>query len=531
MTTILDVAAAIQRSTKLEPLTPRWEATLRAFYGLPLREVDVANLLAATKRSEPRIRALSDTRKAKKELWCRVGRRGRKSYTMALVAVFEAMFGGHERYLVPGERGLIAVISKDVAGSEIVARFCELHARALGLETNWTSMGSVRILQIEGSPFGIACFPCNAKAPRGSAVPVIVADELAHWATDSDEYVNSDDAVLGAVKPAQAQFPDSKLVAISSPLGTDGIHYETIEANLGDGAESEVLAVEGPTWEWNNDITEARTHEIEKDPETHAREFGARPSGNEGTAFVGADVMRSFEHRDGFYTWEKPFLVIDPGETMDTFAVAAFCWGKPSSQLRPRMLKLPGTDYEYTPDRDANGAIQYYPLETRKLLSIYRVEGWTGDVVRSLGMEVIVGQIAQVARELGIQQVVSDQRGAPYLSALFKPHHLRFRSFPWTMPRKHESVILLRALMRDGQLLIAEHTEMQRQLLRYKRRIVGGNFKYGTPRERDDFAALLVTLGMMELEERGTSTEDTHIPTGHNLINHQSTGRHVAAGR
>ena len=51
MTTILDVAADIERATGLKPLTPRWEATMRAFYGLDLRPEDIANLKASTRRT------------------------------------------------------------------------------------------------------------------------------------------------------------------------------------------------------------------------------------------------------------------------------------------------------------------------------------------------------------------------------------------------------------------------------------------------------------------------------------------------
>jgi hypothetical protein len=294
VTSILDIARDIDLATGKGPLTPRWEATLRAFYGLELRQVDLANLAAGNAR-------LGAARGPFRELWARVGRRGRKSFTMALLAVFEAIFGGHERFLVAGERGLVAVVSKDTAGSILVARFCELHALALGLATSWTSMGSIRILEIEGIPFGIACFPCNAKAPRGYAMPVIIADEPAHWATES-EFVNSDEMVLGAIKPAMAQFPDAKLVAISSPLGKLGLHYDTVERNLGRSAEpdlgppdADVLAVEGPTWEWNPDISEARTHELEKDPRVHAREYGGVPGAGVIADWFGSALDRAVE--------------------------------------------------------------------------------------------------------------------------------------------------------------------------------------------------------------------------------------------
>ncbi|HEY2405212.1 MAG TPA: hypothetical protein VGI10_04380 [Polyangiaceae bacterium] len=334
--TILDVARAIREATGQEPLTPRWEATCRAFYGLELREQDVDNLAAGTRRTKAAIRAMS--RGPRRELWARVGRRGRKSFTMAMLAVYEAMFGGHERYLVRGERGLVAVISKDTAGSTLVARFAELHAEALGVACHWSSIGSVRVLELEGFAFGIACFPCNARAPRGFAVPVIIADEIAHWATDSAEYMNSDESVLGAIKPAMAQFPDAKLLAISSPLGREGMHYETIDANLG-GADPDVLAVEGPTWEWNPEISEARTHEIEKDAKTHGMEFGAIPRDYVQDDFFGEGIPAALSDDPPLAI--RPTFALDPAFAHDRFGFAVISTQpdpNPAPNTKPRRI-------------------------------------------------------------------------------------------------------------------------------------------------------------------------------------------------
>lgn len=517
---ILDVAAAVAERTGLT-LTPRWEATVRAFYGLELREQDAECLARSTRRSAASW--LAAPRVARRELWARVGRRGRKSYTMAFLALFEAAFGGHERFIVPGERGLIAIISKDTAGSALVANFCELHAKALGIPTRWTSIGAVRVLELEGLSFGIACFPCNARAPRGYAIPVIVADEIAHWATDADEYANSDEAVLGAVKPAMAQFPDAKLVAISSPLGQEGMHYEALEGNLGDAdaAADGVLAVEGPTWEWNPDITEARTHEIERDPETHRREFGAVPSGNEGTAFVPEDVVACFEPHAGLYHWGRPFLVIDPAETTNTFAWCVASWGEPSRVKQPIMVDVgegPTLIKGAYPLRDAAGEMVHHPIPARPLLRIVEAGGWTGDELRQTTMDKVVADLARMAREFGADTALSDRRGDVYLAALLSPYRIKLRSFTLTSDSKHEAVKMLRVLMRDRQLSIVDHDGMRADLRTYPRRISGGRFKYGEGRSGQkkhwDHASLLVTLAHSLLkvsDEQGTATKDTHV--------------------
>lgn len=538
MTTILEVADDIYRATGKHPLTPRWEATLRAFYGLSLRDVDVTNLQRATRRAVGAIWMLSGTGRAMRELWSRVGRRGRKSFVAALIGIFEACFGGHESYLVDGERGLVAVISKDTAGSTLVARFAELHAKALGIKSNWTTIGSVRVLELEGFAFGIACFPCNAKAPRGYAIAVIIADEIAHWATDDAEYINSDEAVLGAIKPAMAQFPSAKLIAISSPLGRAGLHFKNVDDNLGDDADANVLAVEGPTWEWNPEITEARTREIEKDPETHQREFGAIPSDTEGTAFNQADVPIVFQPQAGHFAYHPPIVALDPASSSNTFAgvVAQMC--EPSAGTFYEHEKAPART-GLSPDvfvglrRNPNGALVKIPKPERPVLYISRVFGWSGEELRQTTMDVVAAEIAGIAAGAGARTIVSDQHADVYLAALLARHGARLRSFHQTQRSKHEAVTFLRMLMRDRQLVSVEHEGMKKDLETYPRRIVGGGFKYGERRAGHhwDYASALVILAHSFIETEPSPTDTYLAPVEGNPAKRHHGGRYIGGAR
>ena len=245
MTTILDLADQLGARDGFDVPSPRWRAVLAFFDGLPLSDADVAELAAATRRTPEAI--LSRSGRPFSELWCRVGRRGRKSSTAALIALREACFGGHDAHLMPSERGLVAVVSRDIAGSTVVARMLESFANALGISCRWTSMGSVRLLELDGFSFAVACLPCSATAPRGYAIAVVICDEIAHWQTDGDVYTDSDAAVLGAIRPAMAQFPRARLVAISSPLGHEGVFHSTVEASLGADGPDDVLMVGGST--------------------------------------------------------------------------------------------------------------------------------------------------------------------------------------------------------------------------------------------------------------------------------------------
>jgi len=455
--TILDTAAAVARGTGAE-LSPRWRATLAAFYGLALTADDVEALVASTKRTEAGAQALGGTARPLLELWCRVGRRGLKSTTAALIALHEAAFGGHGAFLLDGERGIIAVISKDSAGSEVVARFVELHAQALGLRTSWTSLGSIRALEIEGLRFLIACFPCNATAPRGFPIPVVIADEIALWSSDKLG-ANPDVEVLAAVKPAMAQFETPKLVAISSPFGVTGEHYSNVEENLGDDARADVLAVQGATWLWNPAITEEKTHSLERDAIRHAREYGATPSETEQSAFDLADVEGAFalvpssRERAG-----KAFVLTDASSLRgDAFAYAV------------------GVEL-------ADGSIQ-----------LKHVDAFAGAALRDLDMGDVVEHIAATARRNGARRVFGDQREAAALTSLFRKQGVRFTDFAWSASSKDRAVQLLRRLLREKKLILPAHVELRSEMVELQARLQpSGLIQYAT--NGRDFVALLLTL-------------------------------------
>jgi len=68
----------------------------------------------------------------------------------------------------------------------------------------------------------VSIFPCSFRAVRGFAVPVAILDELAFFRVEG---INVDKEVIDALRPAQATFPRSKLVKISSP-------YVLVETSL-----------------------------------------------------------------------------------------------------------------------------------------------------------------------------------------------------------------------------------------------------------------------------------------------------------
>src|SRR5271170_1600147 len=94
-----------------------WFALLRALFGLPLSEADLAVYRLCTERDAPPPNGTI-------EAWLVVGRRGGKSLILALIAVFLAVFRDWHPYLSPGEVGTIKVLATDRRQARVIHRYC-----------------------------------------------------------------------------------------------------------------------------------------------------------------------------------------------------------------------------------------------------------------------------------------------------------------------------------------------------------------------------------------------------------------------
>src|SRR6516225_7057766 len=93
-----------------------WRVFLTALFGLELTPIQLAVFQRFTGRAAPPTKPLQ-------EAWLVVGRRGGKSFVLAVIAVFLACFRDWRPYLGPGEVGTIMIIAKDRAQARHIKRF------------------------------------------------------------------------------------------------------------------------------------------------------------------------------------------------------------------------------------------------------------------------------------------------------------------------------------------------------------------------------------------------------------------------
>ena len=138
------------------------------------------------------------------EAWLVCGRRGGKSFTLSLIAVFLATFKDWRPYLAPGERGHIVVVAADRKQARVIMNYI----RALILQTPMIAELVDRETSEEielTNKIVIEVATCSFRTIRGRTIVAALADEIAFW--QSEGSANPDYEVLDAIRPAMATVP------------------------------------------------------------------------------------------------------------------------------------------------------------------------------------------------------------------------------------------------------------------------------------------------------------------------------------
>lgn len=387
---ILDFCYSPQYLNLLDPLNPIrlypvQELILKCFYtgswgnedllftkddyllcqNIGLTSDEVGNFVAKIKNKQK-------TEEDFRELVLVLGRRSGKDFLVAIIALYEAMKlleipGGnpYKRYgLSPDAPISILTIanSKSQAGiafNEIKGKFMRskyfsdkyvsdgIGSRSIYLLTkhdkkeisdaaaigkNYTKKGSICI-EVGHS---------NTDSLVGKGVFVLILDEVAMYKNTQGS--SSGDRILSAMTPTLSTYGvwvdtvdengnekkirryESKLIAISSPRGKEGILWRLFST-----ASSAIdrLACRLPSWVVNPNLTEGSLREANKSimsEEQFMMEYGADFSGSVGSAYFNSDKVRlMFKNNLEFTDAGKPgqvyFIHIDPASTSHNYAL------------------------------------------------------------------------------------------------------------------------------------------------------------------------------------------------------------------
>jgi hypothetical protein len=240
-----------------------WFAFLAALFGLPMTPDQLAIYQRHTNRQEA-------PSKAQREAWLVIGRRGGKSFVMALVAVYLACFFDYRQYLSPGERATVIVIAADKKQARVIMRYVRALLNNIpmlkAMVENDTTSG-VDLNNFVTIEVGTASF----RSTRGYTYAAVLADEIAFWPTD--DAADPDFEILKALKPGMKTIPNSMLICASSPYGRRGALWQAFKDNF--GKEDRPLVWQAATADMNPTVDpDEIAKEYEEDPSNAAAEYG-----------------------------------------------------------------------------------------------------------------------------------------------------------------------------------------------------------------------------------------------------------------
>jgi Terminase large subunit, T4likevirus-type, N-terminal len=242
-----------------------WRALLGAAFGLPLDQDQLDLYRACTGRRVPPSEAAA-------YLWMVIGRRGGKSFAMAVTACYLACFRNWKKYLSPGERAVVLLVAADREQAKILHKyiFGILSTPILSsmIET-WTA----DTIELRGG-VSVQVVTRSYRTVRGRSVCVAVLDELAFWR--DDDSANPDTAVLNAVRASMATFgSDAMVIAASSPYAKRGVLWDAHKKYYGKDDAKNLVWV-AATRIMNPTVPQAFIDdELERDPASASSEYFA----------------------------------------------------------------------------------------------------------------------------------------------------------------------------------------------------------------------------------------------------------------
>jgi len=211
--TILDAMDAAELTG---PTWCAWRTFWRAVYALPMDAADLERFARHTGRAAPPVAPV-------REGWLVVGRRGGKSRSAALAALYQGIRRDYTQLLAPGERGIVPVLAADrlqarrtlayLKGLVRLPAFAPFVGRVLKDHVELRTGAEIRV------------YSASYRTVRGATLCGVIAEEVAFWLSD-ETGANPDSEILQALRPGMATVPGALLLGLSTPYAAKGEIYK-----------------------------------------------------------------------------------------------------------------------------------------------------------------------------------------------------------------------------------------------------------------------------------------------------------------
>jgi len=406
--------------------------------------------------------------KAYREVWAIWGRRAGKTDSLAsTIVAYEAALGGHEAHVRPGQQTMIFQIAQDLR----LARY-SLHFIKATLEESPLLAKEVKEVTADRidlrNGITIAVVPPTLKAVRGYANPVTVLDEVGVWYQDSDA-ANPDYEIYRATKPGQIQFPDRKIVGISSPWNKAGLLYKYYDAGT-DGRN----AIEAEKDQFNDCLVHHGTTASMGNPKVSKADLVSDR----------ARDPRAFE-RECLAVFQDSIS----GFLSSTLLTAATSKGIHERQPEDRQIYVAAMDPAFR--RDAFGFTIVHATKDGVVQDVAR--RWQGKWNEPLNPRAVFSEIARICKDYKVGYIYSDQFQIDSLNQLALEYGLAVNQVPFTATSKAEIFGSLQQILNQSRLNLLDNRETLKELRQLEIKLSqGGSMQiFAPPGEYDDMACVL----------------------------------------
>jgi hypothetical protein len=256
-----------------------WFVILKALFALPMDEAETARFTQLTSRTTPPLQPVQ-------ECWLVVGRRGGKSFIVALIAVFLACFRDYRPCLGPGERGVVMVIATDRKQARVIMRYLTALLQSVPMLAAMIERQDSESIDLNNR-VSIEITTASYRTIRGYTVVAALCDEIAFWR--SEDSANPAEEILAALRPAMSTIPGALLLALSTPYRRSGPLYESYRRHY--GQDSPVLVVQADTRTMNPSVPQSVVDRaFEQDPVNASAEYLAQFRSDVGS-FLDSDLI------------------------------------------------------------------------------------------------------------------------------------------------------------------------------------------------------------------------------------------------
>jgi hypothetical protein len=244
-----------------------WRAFLATLFGLQLTASQRDLFRECTGRTTP-------SPDGHREAWLVIGRRGGKSFVLALIAVWLAVSRDYSRYLGPGERATLMIIAADRRQARVIMRYVKGLLQSVPMLARLIEAERAEAVDLTNR-VSVEVHTSSFRTTRGYSIAAALCDELAFWQNDEGSS-EPDFEVLTALRPGMVTIPGSMLLCASSPYSRKGALWDAFRKHHGKEGDP-ILVWQAPTRTMNPTVPKSFIdQEIERDRASASAEYLAQ---------------------------------------------------------------------------------------------------------------------------------------------------------------------------------------------------------------------------------------------------------------